>query len=378
MSEEFKDPRIKIYLAKDFQMMEIQEILQGQDEGLDTSIYEDTRFDWKQMEEIRKGLKEHKDVKYYAMPQLSAQDMREKRLSLEPVDPEAKTQEKQNEMIRLTKSVLMGAGVVFIIAVFIGILFMFRDRVVLSVQDLSLELTQEEITLDFRQQFHASDYIESYTKGNSIELILPEDVDTSVLGSQSITYSLTNGVKTISKNLVINVVDQEPPVLKLKYSKVTLHDYDSFNGRMFIDSATDNCDGDLTDSVLFGELDHDLEKQKIHYSISDSSGNTAEADLMVIVGESIPEMDGETGEPEEPSEEPEELVIEQPEITAIPEEPVQEQPSESSQPQQYTQQEYDETVTYEENGGTTTCTIHHYADGSTSESCEWIGPWEVY
>ena len=30
-----------------------------------------------------------------------------------------------------------------------------------------------------------------------------------------------------------------------------------------------------------------------------------------------------------------------------------------------TQQEYEETKTYEENGGTTTCTIHHYANGST-------------
>ena len=43
-----------------------------------------------------------------------------------------------------------------------------------------------------------------------------------------------------------------------------------------------------------------------------------------------------------------------------------------------TQQEYEETKTYEENGGTTTCIIHHYANGSTTESCEWVGPWEEY
>jgi hypothetical protein len=43
-----------------------------------------------------------------------------------------------------------------------------------------------------------------------------------------------------------------------------------------------------------------------------------------------------------------------------------------------TQQEYEETKVYEENGGTTTCIIHHYANGSTTESCEWVGPWEEY
>ncbi|MBQ9153453.1 MAG: AAA family ATPase [Solobacterium sp.] len=165
-SSKHKDPRYDKYFAMGYSPFQIQEILEGLDKGLDISIYLNKEYSFEQMEQLRLGLEEHKDATYYAYPELSVERMCEKRLSLKPIDPEAKSKEKHDEMIKMMRSVLMGAGIIFIIAVFIGILFMFRDRVVLSVQDLSLELTQEEITLDFHQQFHASDYIESYTKGN--------------------------------------------------------------------------------------------------------------------------------------------------------------------------------------------------------------------
>ena len=358
------------YRQMNFNSLQITQILDGQEKGLDTSVYEDNRFDWEQMEQIKLGLEEGLRITYYAYPDIPVAEMRKIRSTLKKEkEQESDSPEKRKTLIKGASSLLMAAGVVFITAILIGIIFMFKDRVMLSVQDLSLVLKEEEITLDFQQQFNAADYIESYTKGNSIELILPEEVDTSVLGSQSVTYSLTNGAKTISRNLIINVVDREPPVLKLKYSKVTLHDYDSFEGLQFIETATDNCDGDLTESVSFGSLDRDLEKQKIHYSVSDSSGNLSETDLLVVIDETLPAEapaeEGEEGETEENDPVPTEV-------------PQQEQPSATSQPEQHGQQEYEETKIYEENGGTTTCIIHHYANGSTTESCEWVGPWEEY
>ena len=307
-------------------------------------------------------------VDRFAYPDIPADAMEMIRLKEEKESETGQAQIQQKKIIKGVSSALMIAGIVFIVAILTGIVFMFKDRVMLSMQDLSLVLKEEEITLDYQQQFNAADYIESYTKGNSVELILPDEVDTSVLGSQSVTYTLTNGARKISKNLIINVVDREAPVLKLKYTKVTLHDFDSFDGALFIESAVDNCDGDLIGSVVFGGLDRDLEKQKIHYSVSDSSGNMSDVDLLVVIDESLPAEDQNEEGGDEPEDNP-----------PVPtEEPQQPQPSATTQSEQPVQQEYDETKIYEENGGTTTCIIHHYTNGSVTESCEWIGPWEEY
>ena len=357
------------YKQMNFNSLQITQILDGQEKGLDTSVYEDVNFDWEQMEQIKLGLEEGLRISYYAYPDIPVAEMRKIRNTLmKEKEEEGDSPAKRKILIKSASSLLMAAGVVFIVAILTGIVFMFKDRVMLSMQDLSLVLKEEEITIDYQQQFNAAEYIDSYTKGNSIELILPDDVDTSVLGSQSVTYTLTHGARTVTKNLIINVVDREAPVLKLKYTKVTLHDFDSFDGTLFIESAVDNCDGDLSGSVLFGNLDRDLEKQKIHYSVSDSSGNMSEVDLLVVIDENLPDVDPNEEGGDEPEDNP-----------PVPtEEPQQPQPSATTQPEQPVQQEYDETKTYEENDGTTTCIIHHYANGNITESCEWIGPWEEY
>lgn len=357
------------YLEMGFSHLQINELLKGQEAGIDISRYENPEFSWEQMEQIRLGLTEGVSIENYAFPEIPPDIMRKIRNNEKKESEDGKNQIKQKTLIKGVSSALMAAGIVFIVAILTGIVFMFKDRVLLSMQDLSLELKKEEITVDYQTQFQAADYIESYTKGTGVELILPEEVDTSVLGSQSVTYALTNGVKTVSRNLVINVVDNEPPVLKLKYSKVTLHDYDSFNGKIFIEHASDNCDGELTDSVVYGSLDKDLEKQKIHYSVSDSSGNVSEVDLLVVIDvNSTPE--------DTPAEE---QIDETVDIQSEPaEDTLKEEPLPAEQQKQPVQQEYEETVTYEENGGTTTCTIHHYSNGTKTESCEWVGPWEEY
>ena len=354
------------YRSEGYNAMQIYQIQDGMDKEVDYKKYENIQFTWAQMEQIKLGLMDDLDVSIYALPNVPAEEMshiREKMM----IDSGKLDIRKQEVRQKKLKTLLMMGGVVLITAVLTGSAFLMKDRFVLTAEDLQLQLTDEEITLQYQQPFQASDYLEAYTENSHTELVLPDTIDTSVLGSQTATYTLNNGVKTVSQNLIVNVVDTEPPVIHLKYEKVTLHSYDNFNGKMFIDSVTDNYDGDLIDSVTFGKLDPDLEKQKIHYSVTDSSGNNTAIDLMVIVDEG-----GEVIIPE-----PEQPVPEESEIIDTPE-PEAAQSSPSPTPQPPVQQEYEETKTYEENGGTTTCVIHHYSNGTTTESCEWIGPWEEY
>ena len=186
---------------------------------------------------------------------------------------------------------------------------------------------------------------------------------------------MTNGIRTASRSLIVNVVDSEPPTLSFNTSKVTVKAGDMFSGKKYIDSATDNYDGDLKDSVICSTLDPDLEKQKIHYEVTDSSGNKAENTLLVLIEPLMSMKQEESNDTEEPSA-PEDYQ-QQTKPAATPAPAASPVPAATPQPEVH-YEEYDETFSYEENGGVTTCTVHHGLNGSTSQSCEWIGPWEEY
>ena len=263
----------------------------------------------------------------------------------------------------------------------IFLLFAFKDTLALAFENLSLKLSESEVTIEYQAPFNAADYIDSYTEGRNVRVVLPENIDTSVLGSQTAVYKVTNGVRTVSTNLIVNVVDTEPPVIAFTTSKVTIKAGDMFSGKSYIDSAVDNHDGDLKESVICGTLDPDLEKQKIRFEVSDASGNKAEDTLLVLIEplmegprEALQETNDENAEEEQKEEkQPESKPAATPAPTAAP------VPAPAATPQPPVQyEEYDETYSYEENGGVTTCTVHHGSNGITSQSCEWIGPWEEY
>ena len=63
-----------------------EQILRGQEEGVDVSIYNKSCFNWVQMKEIRWGLMQGLDVSVYAKPEYSAEQMEEIRLGLSSPD----------------------------------------------------------------------------------------------------------------------------------------------------------------------------------------------------------------------------------------------------------------------------------------------------
>lgn len=70
------------YYSRDFSAFQLSQIRLGLQNGVDVSIYADTKFDTLQMQEIRLGLESELDVSQYANPQYNCAQMHEKYIEL--------------------------------------------------------------------------------------------------------------------------------------------------------------------------------------------------------------------------------------------------------------------------------------------------------
>lgn len=85
MSTDRIPPQRTEYLIREnseFMEEQQQEILLGEEEGLDVSLYSNPEFNWLQMEQIRTGIKDKVDVSVYADPTYSYETMKQIRLSI--------------------------------------------------------------------------------------------------------------------------------------------------------------------------------------------------------------------------------------------------------------------------------------------------------
>lgn len=89
---------VSVYAKRDFFAIQMRQIRLGLEEGLDVKLYAKPEYDWFQMEEIRKGLMWGVDVSKYASPDIPYDKMRQVRKGL-------------NEGIDLTGHLKLDAGI---------------------------------------------------------------------------------------------------------------------------------------------------------------------------------------------------------------------------------------------------------------------------
>lgn len=75
--------RVLLYFDNKYDMLQKDEIIQGENKNLDTSYYKKNDFHWEQMREIRLGLEKRLDVSNYAKKEFNVEQMEEIRLGLE-------------------------------------------------------------------------------------------------------------------------------------------------------------------------------------------------------------------------------------------------------------------------------------------------------
>ena len=77
-----KGLNVSLYQNPEFLAIQMREIRLGLEAGLDVTVYADTAYDWFQMKEIRKGLEKKLDVKKYADPKIPFEVMHQIRKGL--------------------------------------------------------------------------------------------------------------------------------------------------------------------------------------------------------------------------------------------------------------------------------------------------------
>lgn len=270
------------YKTQGFVPFQLYQIREGLEAGIDVSRYADPHFNWYQMEQIKLGLIDGLDVSVYAHPNIPSDEMehiREKMTNASGITDLKEEEVRKKKLVNTSLTIVIFAAV----AALCVTAFLLRDQLKLYFQNMEITLTAEEVNLEYGTPFLAADYLASYTQADNVELILPESLDTTVLGTHQVHYQLTNGKKTYSKSLLVNVVDQEAPTLSLSEKSVELEKNDSsFNCQSYVSSAEDNADGDLKTKVACSSaLDPNQEEQSVLYTVTDSSGNKTDADLTV-------------------------------------------------------------------------------------------------
>ncbi len=105
--------------------------------------------------------------------------------------------------------------------------------------------------------------------GWEVPVTVKGEVETNVPGDYTVTYSAGMLFWQGKAERNVSVIDTQPPMISLEDGTFTLpgeaYEEDGY-------TATDICDGDLTDKVVREEKDG-----KVYYSVTDSSGNKAEA-----------------------------------------------------------------------------------------------------
>ena len=113
------------------------------------------------------------------------------------------------------------------------------------------------------------------------QVIVSGAVDTTKPGTYTLTYELTVNEKTYTTTRTVKVLDHEAPVLELvgegemTVSLESLYQEPGY-------TATDRCDGDLTDQVKVERV-VEGDRMTLTYTVSDASGNTATAQRNVTI-----------------------------------------------------------------------------------------------
>ncbi len=248
------------------------------DQDLEIDDIADEHFNPEQLEVLIKGKKHHVDIEVIRDPAIPAAQMNS---ILEHIMAEMGVYEDHYEAVRRKwlKNMTWLITLVLIV-ICVSVLYLFnKDLIAAYTDELNLEV-EKEVTLEAGSDFNAADYIVAFT--NTATLTLPQ-ADTLTPGTHYIEYSVSNGVKSKTAKLKLNVVDTTSPKIQLSQNYLSLKASEGFSCRNYLKSANDIVDGDLTGEVSCSQFDSDAVHQAITYSVVDSSGNKATAILSVDI-----------------------------------------------------------------------------------------------
>ena len=252
------------------------------EKGLDLDMIKNPLYDWEQMREIALAMEYGLNPSPLCDPTIPSESMENIRIHLfenQGVFENAKAE----VSLKKIKIIVIILTVLIIFCLILSILYINKDYLLALCEDVELELTEDSITLSFGQEFHPMDYIKSYNKEN--KLILPAIQEMNKLTDYEYIYEVNNGVKSIQKTLIVTVIDNQPPVIHLKQSDMTIIQDDDFDALDYVADVPDNFDN-LSLKDIYYEINGDVSQVgnfTVLYSTTDSSGNETTETLNVKV-----------------------------------------------------------------------------------------------
>ena len=150
------------------------------------------------------------------------------------------------------------------------------------------------MTLSYRDEYEEQGVIVKNATGNYMSKIkIESNIDTKKIGNYYIDYSLNLKGKTLHVRRNVKIIDDIPPVLKLKGNQITEMSY----GKEYKEpgfTALDEYDGDITERVQTqGDIDNETYGEYIiTYRVTDNSNNTTEVNRIVkIIDEIKPKIE---------------------------------------------------------------------------------------
>ena len=170
--------------------------------------------------------------------------------------------------------VLIGLLVVVLIAVVIFAVAMSGGKLVLEL------VGERDMILEFGQGF-TDPGVKVLRAGKEIdaEVSISGQVSADLLGEYTLTYEARAGLSRASVTRTVRVVDTQAPTIVLMYNtgSYTLPG-EEYKEEGYV--AEDNYDGDITEKVT-----RTVEGDVVIYSVTDSSGNTAEVKRTIQYGD---------------------------------------------------------------------------------------------
>ena len=249
---------------------------------LDISKMKDPRFNWEQMREISLAMEYGLNPDTLCDPEISAESMEKIRYSLmdqQSVFEDAKEEIKKKRTKRISL-IIFTIVCAFIVCV---VCLMNKETIDKYIEPVPLELTTDRVTVEYGEDIHFMDYIKYYDK--SQQLTIPLNQKLNKVKDYKFVYSVTNGVKTKERTLIVSVVDTTKPTIELTQSEITLNNGEQFNPKDYIKKAEDNYDQLSTDNVV---INNSIDSNKdgdyeVEYQLKDQHGNVAISTLKVHI-----------------------------------------------------------------------------------------------
>lgn len=150
---------------------------------------------------------------------------------------------------------------IFILILFLGLIFYFLTPKIKLNGDRVMEIPYGE---NYVEKGATAKYFKKDLTGN---IKIKQAINSDKVGRYEVTYTLQHGFYKTTKKRIVKVVDKKKPIIVLEgEQEVNICPKSEFQEIGY--TATDEYDGDITDKVKIKR-----KKEKVLYSVKDSSGN---------------------------------------------------------------------------------------------------------